>query len=290
MRSSITLLAVTTALLAMAGAAAAQPPRAPLPLEPGGAEGEAIFPAFEGWYRNADGTFTILLGYYNRNDYPVDVPVGAENRIEPGGPDHGQPTHFLPGRSWGVFTIPVPEDFGDQELTWTITVNNQQSEVSFWLNPPYFVDPFLNRANGNTPPWLRVADADELRGPPVTGVSATLDATAGEPLELAATVRDAALTIPPPPRRNRPPRPPVTLTWRLFRGPADVLFDTGAEEEPENGRHEFETVAGGDASTWVTFSEPGQYRLMATANDISGNGGGGDQCCWTTTYVDVSVR
>ena len=290
MRSSITLLAMTAALLAMAGGAAAQPPRAPLPLEPPGALGEAVFPALEGWFPNADGTFTILLGYYNRNDFPVDVPVGAENRIEPGGPDHGQPTHFLPGRAWGVFTIVVPEDWGDRKFIWTITANNQQSEVSFWLNPPYFVDPFLNRANGNTPPWVRVSNADELQGPPVTGVSATLDATVGEPLELAANVRDAELTIPPPPRRNARPRPTLTLTWRLFRGPAEVLFDTGAEEEPENGRHEFESVAGGDTSTWVTFSEPGEYRLVVTANDISGNGGGGDQCCWTTTYVDVSVR
>ncbi len=40
----------------------AQPPRAPLSLEPEGARGEAVFPALEGWYRNDDGTFTILLG------------------------------------------------------------------------------------------------------------------------------------------------------------------------------------------------------------------------------------
>ena len=294
MRSSIRLLVLTAALLAMAGGAAAQPPRAPFPLEPAGALGEAIFPAFEGWYRNADGTFTILLGYYNRNDHPVDIPVGADNRVEPGGPDQGQPTHFLPSRSWGVFAIVVPEDFGDQRLTWIISVNNQQSEVSFWLNPSYFVDPFLNRANGNMPPSLRVGDGDELQGPPVTGVSATLDATVDEPLELKASARDVPLTNPPPPRggarANATPRPQVTLTWRLYRGPAEVTFDTGAEEEPENGRHEFLDVAGGDTSTGVTFSEPGEYRLIATANDISGNGGGGDQCCWTTTFVDVTVR
>ena len=27
----------------------------------------------------------------------------------------GQPTHFLPKRQWGVFTITVPKDFGDQK-------------------------------------------------------------------------------------------------------------------------------------------------------------------------------
>ncbi len=64
--------------------------------------GASVTGAFEGWYKNADGTFSLLLGYYNRNrNQEVDLPVGPNNRIEPGGPDRGQPTHFLPGRGWG---------------------------------------------------------------------------------------------------------------------------------------------------------------------------------------------
>jgi len=30
--------------------------------------------------------------------------------------------------------------------------------------------------------------------------------------------------------------------------------------------------------------------LQVTANDASGDGGGGFQCCWTTAHVTVSVR
>ena len=277
------------ALLLFGPAAAAQPPRAPLPLEPEGSRGEAIFPAVEGWYRNADGSFTIVLGYFNRNEDPVHIPVGPDNRIQPGGPDLGQPTHFQPRRAWGVFAINVPPDFGEQRLTWTLTANNQRSEVSFWLNPPYFIDPFLNRANGNTPPRLRVGDGQELQGPPVTGVSATYTATVGETIELGAWARDEPLTNPPPPRRRGRPRPPLTLTWRLYRGHGDVIFESGAEDGT-NGRHEFTDIAGGETTTYATFSEPGDYRLMVTANDISGNGGGGDQCCWTTGFVDVTVQ
>lgn len=277
------------AVLVSGAAASAQPPRAPLPLEPEGSRGEAVFPAVEGWYRNADGSFTILLGYFNRNEDPVDVPIGPDNRIQPGGPDFGQPTHFLPRRAWGVFAIHVPADFGERRLTWTLTANNQRSEVSFWLNPPYFVDPFLNRAAGNTPPRLRVGGGEELQGPPVTGVSATYAAAVGEPLELKASARDEPLTNPPPPRRRGRPRPPLTLTWRLYRGPAEVIFESGAEDGT-NGRHEFPDVTGGETVTWATFTEPGDYRLMVTANDVSGNGGGGDQCCWTTAFVDVTVR
>ena len=37
----------------------------------------------------------------------------------------------------------------------------------------------------------------------------------------------------------------------------------------------------GKASTTATFSEPGEYILTCVANDWSGEGGRGFQCCWT---------
>jgi len=74
--------------------------------------GASITGAFEGWYYNEDGSRTFLVGYYNRNgQQELDIPIGPNNRIEPGGPDLGQPTHFLTGRQWGMFTIAVPKDF-----------------------------------------------------------------------------------------------------------------------------------------------------------------------------------
>src|SRR5688500_6471765 len=63
-------------------------------LEPLGTTGEAVYPAVEGWGPLKDGTSALLLGYFNRNKEPIDVPIGPDNRIEPGGPDYGQPTHF----------------------------------------------------------------------------------------------------------------------------------------------------------------------------------------------------
>ena len=73
-----------------------------LPLEPKGRTGQSVTPAYEGWYQNPDGSFNLLFGYYNRNQtQALDIPVGPNNRIEPGGPDYGQPTHFLPHRQWG---------------------------------------------------------------------------------------------------------------------------------------------------------------------------------------------
>jgi hypothetical protein len=73
-----------------------------LPSEPRREFGTSITGAFEGWFDNPDGSRSFLVGYLNRNTtQAVDVPIGPNNRIEPGGPDMGQPTHFLPGRQVG---------------------------------------------------------------------------------------------------------------------------------------------------------------------------------------------
>ena len=110
----------------------------------------------------------LLLGYFNRNkEQALDIPIGPDNRIEPGGPDFGQPTHFHTGRQYGVFAIPIPKDFGTKRLTWTIVANGHTSTVSFWTNPPYWIDFYKNLANGNEPPVIKFADAGpEFIGPP----------------------------------------------------------------------------------------------------------------------------
>src|SRR5580698_9101735 len=121
--------------LALTGAAWSQ---SALPLEPYHDAGQSITGAFEGWFPNADGTFSLLLGYYNRNlKERVEIPVGPANRIEPGGPDQGQPTHFLAGRQWGVFTVTVPKDFGEKKLTWTLVANGKTTVIPLDVNAPW---------------------------------------------------------------------------------------------------------------------------------------------------------
>jgi hypothetical protein len=47
---------------------------------------------FEGWEHNADGTFSMVFGYMNRNyEEELDVPVGADNHFEPLEPTRGNP-------------------------------------------------------------------------------------------------------------------------------------------------------------------------------------------------------
>src|SRR6266516_6843020 len=127
-----------------------------LPLEPAKDSGQTITGAYEGWYPNPDGSFSLLVGYFNRNQKEtLDIPAGPNNRIEPGGPDQGQPTHFLPRRQWGVFTITVPKDFGDKKLTWTLVANGQTTSVPMSLNPLWVIEPCKNAGSGYTPPILR---------------------------------------------------------------------------------------------------------------------------------------
>jgi hypothetical protein len=40
----------------------------------------------------------------------------------------------------------------------------------------------------------------------------------------------------------------------------------------------------------VTFSDPGEYYLHVTVNDLSGPGGGATGCCWTTALIKVDVK
>ena len=83
-------------------------------------------PAYEGWYENADGTYSLSFGYYNRNTGEVlEIPLGPDNMIEPAGLAQNQPTRFDEGRHWGTFAVRVPGDYGDQEVTWTLKMKGQ---------------------------------------------------------------------------------------------------------------------------------------------------------------------
>jgi hypothetical protein len=270
-----------------------------LPLGPNRNAGEAVTGAFEGWFYQPDGSISLLVGYFNRNlKQVVDIPVGPNNRIEPvggapgisGGPDYGQPTHFLPRRQWGVFTIPLPKDFGDKKLTWTIVANGQTTSVPLSVHPQYQVEPFEEKGMGNTPPTLRLEPGGAAHTGPPIGIAASKTAMVGEPLTLDVWVTDkpaklsANVSRPPATSsgRGRAPRPDLLLTWTLHRGPADVTF---ASAKPA-----IDKAADGKTSTTVTFSAPGDYILRAQANDVSGEGGGGFQCCWTNAHVKVTVK
>ncbi|MGH9384215.1 MAG: hypothetical protein ACRD2N_08030, partial [Vicinamibacterales bacterium] len=302
---------------------------------PLGNAGEAIFPAYEGWGPLKDGSPVLLIGYFNRNkQQTLDIPIGPDNRIEPGGPDYGQPTHFDAGRQYGVFAIQVPKDFGTKRLTWTLTANGHTSTISFWTNPQYWIDFYKNHANGNEPPVIKFAEnGPEIIGPPRERVMRSLAGSVGQPVTLTLWARDqpptsatteASPTEPPRGGRSAQTRSatdaeplPAIIGGRVVPGGLTPLAQGGgaaaraAERRGDvrvlwkryRGAGEVkiadEFIAlmnGGDAkkfleaTTTATFGAPGEYWLRAQINDSSGDGGGGDQCCWTSAHVTVTIK
>jgi hypothetical protein len=265
-----------------------------LPGGPAKGFGTSITGSFEGWFDHADGSRAFLVGYYNRNiRQALDIPIGPNNRIEPGGPDMGQPTHFQPGRHTGVFTITVPKSFSrDQRLTWTIVANDMPTVIPLRLHTDYNVSPFRDAAVGNTPPVLRVFDenAEGIQGPInslATAISRNATVSSGLPLPIWVT--DDAKYSSGSNAPMRTPPPPVTVAWSKYRGPGSVTFD--------NPKPKLDVMAGGRVGEFFTgrgtatakFGQPGDYVLQVVANDYTGEGGGGEVCCWTNALVKVTV-
>ncbi len=271
-RLSLTVLALAAAILV----AHAQQPQ-PLPMGPARERGASVTPAFEGWYKNDDGSFSLLVGYYNRNSRePLTIPIGPNNKVEPGDPDQGQPTFFETGRQWGVFVIKVPKDFGNKSMKWTIVSNGETQSIPLTLNPGYPITPYKELGMLNEPPVLKfAADGPKFSGPPIA-VATTLSGTVGQPVAIKVWANDVK-------ERGKAESAAMVanLSFHKYRGPGDVKFDPVRITAKEQG---------GMVSSNATFSAPGEYMLRVQANDESGEGGGGFQCCWTNTYVKVSVK
>ncbi len=257
----------------------AQIPQGALPLDPSRERGASITPAYEGWYPNPDGSFTMLVGYYNRNSkQTLEIPIGADNKVEPGPADQGQPTYFETGRQWGVFTIKVPKDFGTKALTWTIVSNGEKQSIPLTLNKGYPIAPFKELGMGNQPPILSFTEGGpKFTGPPV-GMAATVTGTVGQPLTLNIWVEDPKA---PQGEAGRGPASVATVSLHKYRGPGTVTFAKTRLSATKQGEM---------VSTTATFSAAGDYVVRVQANDESGEGGGGFQCCWTNAHVKATIQ
>ncbi len=253
-----------------------------LPLDPFRETGQSVTPAYEGWYPNSDGTFSLSFGYFNRNTAEViHIPVGRDNFIQSGDAKRGPPTHFLTGRHWGVFTVTVPADFGDQRVVWTLTSNGETFAIPGHLHNDWLIDALHDPASGNRPPTIRFGlDGPEGQGPAgvIVGPRAVpVDA----PLRLTVWGRDDLIRRPTDIPYGPPDRPAMTLTWVKHQGPGEVRFSEPIVEID---------TASGEGATTATFDEPGDYVLRVVVNDYSGvEHAGHAQCCWTNGFVLVHV-
>jgi hypothetical protein len=212
--------------------------------------GQSVSPAYEGWMPNEDGSFTMYFGYMNTNwQQEFDVPIGADNAIEPGGPDQGQPTHFYPRRNPFLFTVRVPKDWSSKELTWTLTTNGKTERAFASLKTDYQIDKqVISTEVGGDFGSLR----DELRTniPPELRVEGEEDRTVkvGEPLSLTTFAGDPDNL---PARRDGRPQPRDTTGQMIKEGtdqpkplkpaqaasanPADLIYKPPASIVPTSG-------------------------------------------------------
>lgn len=293
------LLRVSAALIASGVAALlAAPPAADVRAQ---AQGQNVVPVYEGFWRHDDGSIDLWFGYYNRNwEETIDVPVGPGNHLDPGGPDLGQPTHFFPRRSQFVFKVPVPADFGEREIVWSLTSNGVTEKAYATLRPEYLVDETVMMANfgaggvtgfhpdmiGNAAPRLTVETPGPLTvsaGEPVTLSAVALDDGKPAPRSIPVALIGASHFVPNSATGLR-------LSWFRYRGPGSVVFDppqTKVWQDRRDGGDSpwstgWETPAVPAGNRWTvqaTFSEPGAYVLRALAHD------GG-----LVDYADVTVN
>ena len=268
--------------------------------------GQSVSPAYEGWMPNDDGSFTMYFGYMNTNWLEeFDLPVGADNNIEPGGPDQGQPTHFYPRRNPFLFTIRVPRDFGTKELIWTLTGHGKTEKAYASLKTDYQIDKQVistevggdfgslrDELRTNIPPELKV-EGDKRRTVKV-GEALTLVAFARDPDNLPAR-REARPQATAAARGEQPSvanllyRPPssivpasgpgLRLSWIVYRGAAATVKFTPEQMKTWTDTRAYanspwsppylipEPPADGKWTVDATFGESGTYVLRAVASD-----------------------
>lgn len=154
---------------------------------------QPVYPAFEGWRRLPDGTVTLMFGYMNENwDETPTVPIGPDNFFSPGPADRGQPTHFLPRRNRFIFEVPVPEDFDEEELVWTLRLNDKEYKAYGSLREDYFVDNVVIMSEtgalgaGTSSPEIRANIPPEI----TLETPSHITTRVGEPVTLTARVVD----------------------------------------------------------------------------------------------------
>jgi hypothetical protein len=235
--------------------------------------GQDVSPTFDGWTTNPDGTYSLYFGYLNRNSAEDTViPVGADNSVDgTGGPDRGQPTFFYPGRVWWIYKITVPKDFPkDQRISWTLKSRGRTNVAKGWLFGEYEVDSVLIGMNAvDRVLFSSLSEPDTKNTPPTISLTGAARRTVklGETPTVAITAVDDGR-----PPKDLMPTNGVRFRWRLYRGPARVLF------KPEITRMPVPSPA--KSETTVTFSQPGEYRLQVAASDGE----------WVSTQdIDVTV-
>ena len=208
---------------------------------------QPIYPVYDGFLKNPDGSYTLSFAYFSHNADMVSIPPGAANSFAPGPADRMQPITFKPGHWRFQCIMVVPADF-DGKMKWTLsyggntTGSSEKMLQSNWNLLEGATDlakiDYAKVPKGvclNRPPTVRVLGITARRG-----VVPSLPATVGEPLNLFGSAHDEGL-----PRGKA-----FVAEWKVLNGPGQVTFAPPAS-----------------ARTKATFSAPGLYELELSASD-----------------------
>lgn len=211
-------------------------------------QGQPVYPAYDGFLKNPDGSYTLAFAYFSHNADPVTIAPGANNGFAPAPGDRMQPTTFKPGHWRFQCVMVVPPDF-DGKMKWTLThggVTTGTSERMLQSNWNLVegaaalakID-YAKVPKGvclNRPPAVRVLGVTARPNAPPPTITASLN----EEVNLFGSAHDEGLP------RGRG----LHVEWKMLQGPGTVTF-----------------TSPGSARTKAVFSAPGLYELELSATD-----------------------
>lgn len=210
-------------------------------------QNQPIYPVYDGYITNPDGSYTLSFAYFSHNANTVTIPPGPANQFVQAPADRMQPTVFLPGH-WRFQCVMVVGKEFDGKMTWTLTYagtttgSSEKMLQSNWnllegATELAKID-YAKVPRGvclNRPPTVRVLGVTARRG-----VVPSLSVAVNEELNLFGSAHDEGL-----PRAKA-----FVAGWKMLKGPGNVTFSN-----PDSAR------------TKATFSAAGTYELELTATD-----------------------
>jgi hypothetical protein len=207
---------------------------------------QPIYPAYDGFVKNPDGSYTISFGYFSHNAEPVTIPASAENSFAPEPADRQQPVVFRPGQ-WRFQCVMVVDADVAGKMRWTLTYagattgTSERMLQSNWNLVEGAAE--LSRIDFAKAPrgvCLNRAPAVRLLGKTARKGEVSIDASMTEELQLFGSVNDEGL-----PRGRE-----LSIEWKMLNGPGQVTFSN-----PRAAR------------TRAAFTAPGVYALELSATD-----------------------
>jgi hypothetical protein len=209
---------------------------------------QPIYPAYDGFLKNDDGSYTIAFAYFSHNSETVTIPPGPNNSFSSGASDRMQPMTFKPGH-WRFQCVMVVGPEFDGKLSWNLKYADKTTGTSQnMLQSNWFLvegadelskidfkkvprNVCLNRA-----PQVRVLGTNRRQGKDILGTVGTV----GAQEDLFGSVNDEGL-----PRTGK-----LTASWKQISGPGQAKFEDANR-----------------ARTHIVYPAAGEYVFELTGSD-----------------------